>query len=368
MTTRSLISVATIIAPAVAALSSSGCDDPASGRDALGLTVEAPADHDPSDEPRANPQDPADPKPSAPGKLKHWITGNEADADVVPTGPGLVLMGGGPDVDEAFQWWGNYIAGGDVVVIRTSGSDGYNDYLYDFGNADSVETLKISSRKLANDPYVAWTLRHAEAIFMTGGDQADYLDRWMGTQTEAAIEHAWSRGAIVGGTSAGLAVLGEFMFAADYGTVYSDEALTDPYDYTMTMEQGFLELPLMAGVVTDSHFYERDRMGRLVGFLARIHADGWANLATGLGIDERTAVLVGPDGVGTVAGQEYVYVVHADDPPQLCAPGLDLEYSGLDYYVLAAGDSLTLPDATVNGLTAWPLAASGGVTVPGNPY
>lgn len=311
--------------------------------------------------------EPADPKPPVPEDLVHFITGNPDDADVDPTGPGLVLMGGSSDVDEAFQWWGDYIAGGDVVVIRTRGSDGYNEYLYDFGNADSVETMLITSTELANDPYVSWTLRHAEAIWMAGGNQATYLDNWMNTPVEDAIEQAWDRGAIVGGTSAGLAVLGEFMFAAYNDTVYSYEALEDPYNQYMTMEQGFLALSPMVGIITDSHFGERDRMGRLVGFLARIHADGWANNVTGIGIDERTAVVVDPDGEGTVIGQNNVYVVHADHAPEVCLPGTDLEYSGLEYYTLTPGSTLTFPGATVVGAPS-PLAASAGVTIPADPY
>ena len=322
---------------------------------------------DSSDGDSSDSGDPVDPKPPVPEGLVHFITGNEDDADVEPTGPGVILMGGGPEVDEAYQWWGDYIAGGDVVVIRTSGSDGYNQYLYDFGNADSVETMVVDTDRLAQDPYVSWTLRHAEAIWMAGGDQATYLGTWMGTPVEDAIEEAWGRGAIVGGTSAGLAVLGEFMFAAYNDTVYSYEALEDPYNQYMTMEQGFLEIPMMAGVITDSHFADRDRMGRLVGFLARIHADGWAADVTGLGVDEQTAVIVGPDGEGSVIGQGSVYVVRADHPAEECSAGVALEYSGLELYRLMAGETLSFPGATAMGSSS-PLGASGGVTVPADPY
>lgn len=309
--------------------------------------------------------EPDDPVPPLPAGLVVYITGDPEDADVEPTGPGLVLMGGGADVDEAFTWWGDYIAGGDVVVLRTSGADGYNDYLYGFG-ADSVETIMLSAA-YANDPYVIWKLRHAEAIWIAGGDQATYLSAWKDTEVEAAVEHAWGRGAVVGGTSAGLAVLGQFMFAAYNDTVYSYEALEDPYNQYMTMEQGFLALPLLAGIITDSHFGERDRMGRLIGFLARIITDGWAPAATGIGVDEATAVVVGPDGIGTVIGAGYVYVMHAEQPPQTCMPGVPLEYDGLVYYTLSPGDTLTLPGAVVAGAGA-PIAASGGVTIPADPY
>jgi cyanophycinase len=310
--------------------------------------------------------EPVDPEPPVPAGLITYVTGDPADADVDPTGPGLVLMGGGSDVDEAFAWWGGLIAGGDVVVIRISGSDGYNDYLYDFGNADSVETMIVTAELAAAD-YVSWKLRHAEAIWIAGGDQAAYLLAWKDTAVEQAIHEAWDRGAVVGGTSAGLAVLGPYMFAAYEDTVYSYEALEDPYNQYMTMEQGFLELPMLAGIITDSHFAERDRMGRLIGFLARIHADGWATTATGMGVDEATAVVVGPDGEGTVLGAGHVYVVQADQPPQTCMPGVPLEYDGLEYFVLSAGGALSLPSGQAGVLHA-PISAAGGVTIPADPY
>lgn len=310
--------------------------------------------------------EPDDPRPPAPAGMSVWITGNDEDADVTPAGPGMVLMGGGTDVDEAFAWWGDYIAGGDVVVIRTSGEDGYNDYLYGFGNADSVETMLVTA-EFADDPYVSWTLRHAEAVWLAGGDQATYLQGWMGTGVQQSIGQAWDRGAVVGGTSAGLAVLGQFVYAAYNDTVYSYEALEDPYNSYMTMEQGFLALPMLEGIITDTHFGDRDRMGRLLGFLARIHADGWATTATGIGVDEATAVVVGPDGAGTVIGAGHVYVVPADHPAQTCMPGVPLEYDGLELHALSAGNSLTFPGAAAT-VIATPIAAAGGVTIPADPY
>ena len=306
--------------------------------------------------------------PPPPANMLHWITGNEEDAKVTPTGPGLIMMGGGPDVDEAFEWWSAYIAGGDVVVLRTSGSDGYNDYLYeDFAPVDSVETMRVTSKLQANHPYVACRVRQAEGIFIAGGNQAAYLDTWKDTELADAIMHAWGRGAIVGGTSAGLAVLGEFAFAAYDGTVYSDEALEDPYNQYMSLERDFLSFPFLQGVITDSHFADRDRMGRLVGFIARIVADGWGDPVVGIGVEEETALVVGPDGVGEVIGLDRVYVVHSNGEPAVCEPGQPLEYTGLLLHQLDVGDTVTLPagTTTVPGIA---LSAQGGLLDPANPY
>lgn len=285
-------------------------------------------------------------------------------------GPGLILMGGGTDVDEAFHWAKLKIGGGDVVVLRTSGADGYNDYLYkDIGQVDSVETLLVTTKEMANDPYVIWRIRHAESIFLTGGDQATYLTAWKDQGVETALGDAWARGAVIGGTSAGCAVLGEFSFAAYNDTVYSDEALSDPYNKYMTMEREFLSFPPLKTTITDSHFAARDRMGRLATFLGRLVTDGWADVAKirGLGIDEQTALVIEKDGMGTVMGTGAVYVLEATQAPSVCQSGAPLEFSGLTYRKLMAGDKISLP-AGDSSIPANSLSAGNGQLVPANPY
>jgi len=306
--------------------------------------------------------------PTKPAGLTTWTTGNAVDAAVAPAGPALILMGGGADVDAAFTWWKPYVNGGDIVVLRASGADGYNDYLYSqIGGVDSVETLLVTSTELANSAYVSFAITHAEGIFLAGGDQASYLAAWKGTGVEAALKTAWSRGAAIGGTSAGCDVLGAFIFGALHGSVLSAEALKDPYNQYMTMDRDFLALSPLAGFLLDTHFAQRDRMGRLVGFLGRVITDGWAPVAHGLGIDEATALVVDPKGQGTVIGSGAVYLLDATSAPAVCAAGKPLEYAGLALHKLGAGATVALP----SGVTATPattLSASGGALTPANPY
>lgn len=302
--------------------------------------------------------------PPKPDDLTHWVTGDPADADVQPSGPGLILMGGGTDVDAAFEWQKQYVAGGDVVVLRASGADGYNDYLYSqIGGIDSVETLLVDTPALAQEPYVAWTIAHAEAVFIAGGDQAVYMTAWKDTPVEDALMQVYARGGVVGGTSAGLAVLGEFVYAAYNDSVIEDEALLDPYNMYMTMDRDFLALPPLAAVVTDSHFTARRRLCRLIGFVARIVEDSWSDVALGIGVDEQTALVVGPDNVGEVLGAANVHLLHSNGPPQLCAPDQPLAYADLDWYVLGPGDTVPLP-AGVPAVPTMKLSADGGMLTP----
>lgn len=306
--------------------------------------------------------------PGPPPGLDRWITGDPGDAVVTTGGPGLILMGGGPDVDEAFAWQRDRINGGDIVILRTSGADGYNVYLHEeIGGVDSVETLLVDTRVLADDPYVAWTLARAEAIFMTGGDQSTYVQTWADTSVQTALQEAWSRGAILGGTSAGCAVLGQFLFSADQGTVYSDEALGDPYVTYVTLQRDFAGVPILHGVVTDTHFAARDRMGRLLVFLARIIAGGWATAPRGIGIDEATALVADATGAARVLGDGAVYLVVPDTAPATVAPGVPLAWSDVPVHELRDGDMVTLP----GGATSVPpraISAGAGDLEPADPY
>ncbi|MFT3893393.1 MAG: cyanophycinase [Anaerolineales bacterium] len=120
-------------------------------------------------------------------------------------------MGGGTDVDAAFQWMIGKSGGGDFVVIRVTGTDAYNPYIFDLGTVDLVETIIIKNRAAASDSFVVDKIRNAEALFIAGGDQSDYVNLWKGTPVEDAIHYLVTRNVPIGGTSAGLAVMGEFL-------------------------------------------------------------------------------------------------------------------------------------------------------------
>src|SRR5262245_13339324 len=96
---------------------------------------------------------------------KAFIVGNSADAQPAPTlSPGLVLMGGGTDVDAAFQWMCQRAGGGDFVVIRTTGTDAYNPYIQDLcPQMDSVETIIITTVTGANSAYLSIQIQNAAA-------------------------------------------------------------------------------------------------------------------------------------------------------------------------------------------------------------
>lgn len=258
----------------------------------------------------------------------YYLIGSAQDVVVAaPKSPSVVLMGGGPDVDAAFAWMIEKAGGGNFVVIRVRGADGYNPYIYAMGGVSSVETLVIQSREAAADPFVLDRVGKAEMLFIAGGDQSDYVRLWQGTPLEQAIHELMARNAPIGGTSAGLAVMGQFDFAALRGSVTSDQALADPYNKYMTLDRSFLNAPGLAQTIADAHLDTRDRMGRLLTFVARTIQDGWVGpeAARGIGVDVETALLV-DNGVGVRVGVGAVYFLSPTIAPTVCAPGQPLTF------------------------------------------
>ena len=303
---------------------------------------------------------PTGPTPPAEKGYNYYYVGNQADVSTA-TFPGYVLMGGGSDVDEAFRWMIQRSGGGDFVVIRASGTEAYNPYIASLGHVDSVETLVVYSQTGANDQFVADKVRKAEALFIAGGDQADYLRLWKGTALHEAINYAISRGVPVGGTSAGLAVLGEFVFSALNGTVYSPEALANPYSSYITLERNFLNIQVLRKVINDSHFVTRNRMGRLIVFLARIVKDGWAAEAKGIGVDEATALLVEPDGTAALVGSGAAYFLLANHMPEVCLPSTPLTYSLIPVFKMRSGGFFNLLSWQGSGGESYYLSVNAGV-------
>lgn len=248
-----------------------------------------------------------------------------------------VLLGGNGDVDEAARYLCDHSHGGEIVVLRATGDDSYNPYFHDICKKNAVITIVTSRRDGAQDPFVAEKIRGAHAIFISGGDQGNYVKLWTGTPVQAEVNRAVASGVPIGGASAGLAVQGEFAFSAMHDTVTSDEALTNPYDERVTIERNFLVTPVLQGIITDSHFTQRSRMGRTVVFLSRIGAAGWTREPHAIGVDEATAVLVDAQGKARVVGTNAAYFIALRERPEVCVPGKALTVRNLTVHRIEAG-------------------------------
>ena len=227
----------------------------------------------------------------------HYVLGDTAAKTPGTVRPGLLLMGGGDRNFDAMHWFMKQAGNGHIVVLRASqaGEIG-EEFFNEVGGIKSVETFVFKDREASTDPKILAALKRADGIFLAGGDQSRYVRYWRGTPVAAALDAHVRAGKPLGGTSAGLAVLGEYLYGAmDGGSQVSPAALADPLGDGNTIETDFLHIAQLKGVITDTHFSERARMGRLVAFVAKgEHLAGKPLL--GLGVDEDAAVAVEGDG------------------------------------------------------------------------
>jgi cyanophycinase len=288
--------------------------------------------------------------------------GNAGDVSPATT-PGVVLMGGGTDVDAAFQWLCALGGNGDFLVIRATGTDAYNPYIRDLcPGANSVATLIIPSASAANLPEVAAIVAKAEVVWIAGGDQSNYLNFWKGTPVQSTLNARIAQGVPVGGTSAGLNVLSQFVYSAQASQgATSSQAMADPFNRYMTFDRDFVNLPVLQSVIADPHFVTRDRMGRDVAFLCRVAANGWNSAPRGIAVDELTALLIDSTGHATVVGTGTAYFLKAPGAPQVCQAKKPLTYLNIGVGRIHAGDGFDLVTWLRTGGSAYAVSVNAGV-------
>src|SRR4051812_15527246 len=115
--------------------------------------------------------------PVAGKAYEYSVLGDPADVKPATKG-GFVLMGGGAHVRVAFQWMIEQSGGGDFVVLGAADADATNSSVFGLGKMDSLETIVFKTREAANDPLVLEKIRNADAIFLAGGQQSNYLNFW----------------------------------------------------------------------------------------------------------------------------------------------------------------------------------------------
>ncbi len=286
-------------------------------------------------------------------KLHRYLRGNPEDVHPPLSGAAYNLGGGGRDVDRAIQWMINTVRGCidcnitvDVVVIRDQGGDGYNQPILQMDGVDSVETLVIPSRQAAENPEIVATLEKAEVIFFAGGNQCQYVRNYRNTGVETAVKSVIARGGAVGGTSAGAMIQSDFVFDACGNQVTSETALSNPYE-DIHFSSNFFNWEILNNTIIDTHFYQRDRMGRLMTFIARLVRDGETQTALGIGIDEGTSLVIDQDGFAQVMGEGSVYFILGNHLPEQCEPQTPLTFKNYKVWRKQQGEPFNLKDKQI---------------------
>lgn len=266
------------------------------------------------------------------------------------SGP-LVIIGGAEDREGDCAVLREFVrrAGGvqaRIVVLTAATSvprEVGDDYIRVFERlgAESVQVIDTEHPEDGDRQEAVDKAEQATGFFFTGGDQARIIELVKGTRVDKAIRERHIKGAVVGGTSAGAAMMPETM-------IIEGDSATNPRVNVVDMGPGMGFLP---GVVVDQHFSQRGRLGRLIAALVQQPA------ILGIGIDENTAVLVDGDEF-EVVGQGAVIVVDESEATHNNLQGLlkdeGLAVCGVRLHILPQGYRFnlktrqpTVPETTV---------------------
>jgi len=225
-------------------------------------------------------------------------------------------------------------AAADIVVIPTASrlhetGPRYETLFRELGAA-RVSVMDFDTRRDCQEPNRLGRLEEASGIFFTGGNQLRLTTLLGGTPVATVIRRRNAAGVTVGGTSAGASILSEHMIA------FGDEG-SSVISGSVRLAPG---LGLTNRFVIDQHFRQRDRLGRLITALA------YNPFAVGIGLDEDTAVFIGPDEILEVEGSGGVTIVDAKDTTfssmDSVSEGQPVCMLGLKVHVLVAGATFNL--------------------------
>jgi len=230
---------------------------------------------------------------------------------------------------------------------------------------NSVTTILFKNKNGVTDATIQGLLQNSEAIFVAGGDQNNYINYWTNTPIQSIVQEK-IKTVTIAGTSAGLAILGNWIYSAENGSGYSDECLENPYSryVTLTTEPLF-SIPYMSGIVTDTHFFVRDRMGRMLSFLSVLMTDRSSfspSQIHAVGVDETTALLLDvTTGAVQAVGEGNAYVCGSDNKPAVCQDETPLTFEDIQCTRLngPAGDSFNFATFSGSGVT-YPINVVGG--------
>lgn len=245
----------------------------------------------------------------------------------------LFIIGGGKRpksiitaMKDAIEMQGNY-----ALIFPHAGLEPDSSFYYtakDFAAHTDLELVNIKNAKLRNS--LIDSVRSAPLIFITGGDQNRFLEE-VHPAVRKAIKEAYFNGAVVGGTSAGAALMSKVMITGnqrdwpEYEGTYS----------RLHQGNGIYDegLGLLDSILVDQHFVARSRYNRLISILAD------TGYPYGAGIDESTALVVRPD-FYSVVGENQVVVMTRPDSVFKKNQRIGLRNMQLDIYL--QGDTFLL--------------------------
>lgn len=269
-------------------------------------------------------------------------SGDPLPSDIISTQPApagkLFIIGGGERtpllmermLDESRIDNNSYIA-----VLPMSSEEPDSAYYYIARDIQAVNPVKCINLHFTESDLINETkldsLRKAQIVFITGGDQNRFMKLVKGTPIQDAIQAAFDSGALIAGTSAGAALMSEIMISGDENFSAEYEPTYDK----LWKENGIYQdgLGLLDHVIIDQHFVARSRHNRLLSALCDYPG------RFGMGIDEKTAAIIKNNQL-SVAGENQVLLFYPQDTCQIQMHRIGMKNVRLD--ILLPGDTVNL--------------------------
>jgi cyanophycinase len=253
----------------------------------------------------------------------------------------LFVIGGGEDKEGDSTILAEFVrlAGGDKarLVVMTVATDepeelgGEYQKVFRRLGAKSVRIVDVSARSDASDKKLLAALRQATGVFFTGGDQLHVTSLIGGSEMDLLLHQLYEKGVVIGGTSAGAAMMSNSMFVRGNGE-------ENPRLENLQLGPG---VEFVLGGMIDTHFSQRGRHGRLISAVAQYPHD------LGIGIDENTALVV-KDDIFEVIGEGAVTVIDAGALTYTNVPNLErgegLALYNVKLHILPAGHRFSLSE------------------------
>ena len=255
----------------------------------------------------------------------------------------LFIVGGGPQPDALVEEFVK-IAGGrgraNIVVFAMaseSGATSGEEKAADLRALGATARNVYVDHRQADTDSIAHLLDAATGVWFGGGDQVRLSNALRDTRTLAAIRARFKAGAVIGGTSAGAAVLSAVMLTGDERRPGGARPPSDTTEHWLTIardntitDDGFA---LLTTAIIDQHFLRRKRHNRLISLVLEREPH------LGAGVDESTALIVEPSGRWRVAGASVVTIYDARRATRVTKTDAPLGGAGMQLHVLPAGST-----------------------------
>ena len=261
----------------------------------------------------------------------------------------LVIVGGGPIPDVIDQRF-LLLAGGTnarIVVLPMASESGRESgaaraAAFKKLGAASAVSMQLERKDVGADS-VARILGQATGIWFPGGDQSRLTAAIIGTAVVDSIRSRYRHGAVVGGTSAGAAVMSDPMISGDERRPGGARPPSDSSDHWLTIDRDDVILVpgfgLLPNVTVDQHFLRRKRHNRLISIVLER-----PNIV-GIGIDESTALVVSPSGPWEIIGASQA-VIYDARKAGVTSRDKTLGASNIRVHVLPAGSRFDYASGT----------------------